>query len=245
VPTSEQSPPTEVPSETKEGPTATALVWDFPLRAFHWLLASCLVGSWITAEAGYDYTELHFLLGYSSLALILFRLIWGVCGTTYSRFGQFLRGPRTTIESIRSTWTRTPSTHTGHGPAGGIASVALILVVAIQAGTGLFISDDIFWAGPYNGAVSSDLAGTLAQVHHINFNVLQALVFLHLCAIAWYTWGKRQNISKSMLTGRKAIASAQTGIAHSKLVTALIVAGFAAGAIWLLITLAPPPPAYY
>ena len=67
------------------------LIWDLPLRLWHWALVVCLVGSWVTAEAGFDWTTTHFYFGYSALALVLFRLAWGCWVRSIRATHPFLR----------------------------------------------------------------------------------------------------------------------------------------------------------
>jgi cytochrome b len=223
--------------------TSGSLIWDLPTRLFHWLLALSLCASWITAEAGFDWTETHFLLGYCSLTLILFRLVWGVVGTTHARFKEFVRGPRTVLRSIPALFSRKPSTSAGHNPIGGWSTILFITLILTQVCTGLFISDDIFYAGPYNGTISSSLAGTLASVHHTNFMVLQAAVVLHIAAIAWYAVGKKSNLVKPMISGRKILSAADgsVSIGSSRLAKAIVIFVTAVLLVTLLVQLAPPP----
>jgi cytochrome b len=224
-------------------PAPKSLVWDLPTRLFHWLLVFCLAGSWITAEAGFDWTETHFLFGYTSLGLITFRIVWGFIGPTHARFSSFVKGPKHVANSARQLLNRSPSTYVGHNPVGGWSTVLFLAAVATQAVSGLFISDDIFYAGPYNGIVSSDTAGELAGIHHLNFNVLQALVLVHLSAVIWYQWGKRTPLIKPMITGHKELPAehAQQAISHNYLLRAVISGSLVAVAVIALIQLAPPP----
>lgn len=224
-------------------PAPKSLVWDLPTRLFHWLLVFCLAGSWITAEAGFDWTETHFLFGYASLGLITFRIIWGFIGPTHARFSSFVKGPTHVVNSARTLLNRTPSTYVGHNPISGWSTVLFLAVVATQATSGLFISDDIFYAGPYNGIVSSDTAGELARIHHLNFNVLQALVLIHLIAIIWYQWGKRTQLIKPMITGRKAlpVEHAEQAISHNFVLRAVVLGSLVAATVIALVQLAPPP----
>jgi cytochrome b len=217
------------------------LVWDFPTRAFHWLLALSLVGSWITAEAGFEWTEIHFLLGYFSLGLVLFRLIWGFVGTTYARFSQFVKSPVRVFSYLPMLFSRRPPTDLGHNPIGGWSVLLMLTLVGIQAGTGLFISDDIFYAGPYNAVVSSDLAGRLASIHHTNFLILQITVALHLGAVCWYTMVKKTNLIGPMITGKKVVSGAAESITSSRVGVALIILVVVAAAVTALVQLAPPP----
>lgn len=220
-----------------------SLVWDLPSRLFHWALALCLAGSWITAEAGFEWTDWHFRLGYASLTLVGFRLLWGLFGTDHARFASFLHGPAKTLASLRQVFTRTPSRYPGHTPVGGWSVVLMLMLVAVQAGTGLFISDDIFWAGPYNSVVSSATAGKLAQIHHINFTLLQITVATHIAAIAWYRYGKHTRLVGPMLHGRKVLDNSADAIASSRWPRALLLFVLMAAAVTALIQLAPAPSA--
>jgi len=216
-------------------------VWDLPTRVFHWLLVASLTASWITAEIGYDWTETHFLLGYCNLTLVLFRVVWGIVGPQHARFTSFMRGPSSALSAVPALFSRKPGTHVGHNPIGAWSVAIFLVLVAIQAGTGLFISDDILYAGPYNGVISSSLAGTLANIHHLNFKVLTTFVALHVIAITWYALGKRTNLLRPMLTGRKANVDPGQGINSSRTGTALVVLAVAALAVAALVLLAPAP----
>ena len=220
-----------------------SLVWDLPLRMFHWLLALALIGSWITAEAGFEWTPWHFRLGYLALGLILFRCLWGFLGTRHARFGSFLSSPRTVIRYLQDLPGRQASPHVGHNPLGGWSTVLMLLLVAVQATTGLFLSDDIFYAGPYNPLVSNATAGLLAQIHHVNFTLLQVAVALHLSAIAFYAIRKQQNLVGPMISGHKTLSEKQQGaaIGGSRLPLAAMLALAVAIAVTALVLLAPEP----
>ena len=88
------------------------LIWDLPLRLWHWALVVCLAGSWVTAEAGFDWTTTHFYFGYSALALVLFRLAWGVLGTFHSRYTSFLASPKQVLAYLRNKTPAKPTTGT-------------------------------------------------------------------------------------------------------------------------------------
>lgn len=222
------------------------LVWDFPTRLFHWLLVVCLAGSWITAEAGFDYFQYHLWFGYTALGLILFRLCWGIWGAMHARFRSFVAAPTRALADLRQLWTREPVPHLGHSASGGWSVLALLALVLAQAVSGLFITDDIFYAGPYNAVVSGDVAGRLAQFHHLNFTVLQVFAALHILVILWFWLGKRQNLILPMLNGMQEVSDADAAKAAShRWVRALALAAGTALAVYLLVTLAPEPAAYF
>ena len=104
------------------------LVWDLPVRVFHWLLVISFAGAWLTAESEAQ-QMLHYAFGYSACALILFRIVWGVIGTRYARFSHFIKGPTDTWHHIKSLVTGKGSlrfgSNLGHNPAGALAMVSL------------------------------------------------------------------------------------------------------------------------
>lgn len=221
--------------------TDRALIWDLPLRLVHWGLALCVTGSWVTAELATDYMEWHMPLGYASLGLVCFRLIWGFVGPRHARFGAFLAGPARLWTHARALLSAQPFLGAGHTPLGGWMALALIVVIGAQASIGLFITDDVLFYGPYNAVVSGSTAGALAGWHHTLFDVIAVLVVVHVAAVIWYAVRKGQNLAPSMISGRKAVPASE-GIAGSMLLRAAFIALAVAAAVTALVQLAPPPP---
>jgi len=224
--------------------TARALVWDLPLRLFHWALASAFVVSWVTAEAGIEWADAHLYSGYTALALLTFRILWGFAGTRYARFRQFLSGPSTVFNALRALGNRSAPTQPGHSALGGWASVALMALMFSQAASGLFITDDILFSGPYHSAVSSSVADFLASFHHLNFNVLTTAVAAHLAVMLWYRQRKRHNLVLPMISGFSDVDPV-LGITSSRLGHALICVAITAILMGLLINLAPEPEYFF
>jgi cytochrome b len=219
------------------------LIWDLPLRLFHWLLVLSLCASWLTAELGFEWTQVHFYLGYWTLGLLLFRIIWGFVGPKHARFSSFLKGPSTLVSYLKGAMTGTPTQMPGHNPVGGLMVIVMILLVGVQAVTGLFASDDIAWSGPYSGAVSSSTVSKLTALHHQNFNFILAAAALHILAILFYWLVKKQNLVVPMITGLKSAqyVPEHEAIRSSQWVRALIVILVSAGAVYWLISAAPEP----
>ena len=96
---------------------SSTLVWDLPVRLFHWLLVLCFAGAWLTAESEH-WRLVHVTLGYTMAALVAFRIVWGLLGTRYARFSSFVRGPSAVLAYLRSLSGPKPEHHTGHNPAG-------------------------------------------------------------------------------------------------------------------------------
>jgi cytochrome b len=174
---------------------SSTLVWDLPVRVFHWLLVLCFAGAWITAESEH-WRLVHVTLGYTMAALVAFRVVWGLLGTRYARFASFVRGPRAVVAYLRSLSGTKPEHHTGHNPAGALAIVGLLALIAVTAATG--------WAA------YSEMGGDwLEEVHEVAANGLLALVLIHLVGVVVGSWVHRENLVRAMLTGRKPVPPAE------------------------------------
>ncbi len=231
-------------------------VWDLPLRMFHWLLVLNIAASWYTAENGeeylelgsraYAYIEIHFILGYLALALVAFRIIWGFVGPKHARFSNFLAGPKKFLAYAGTVLRRDARPSIGHNPLGGWMVALMLAMVGSQAFTGLFMIDnsDIYPA-LYHGSISSELGSLFGRFHHINFDVMLWVISLHVLAILFYAFYKRQNLVRPMITGSKSadVVPESEAIAGSQLLKALVVALVCAGGIYALIKFAPPPAA--
>lgn len=180
-------------------------VWDLPTRLFHWLLAAAVIGLLVTGSLGGNWMNWHFRLGYTVLSLLLFRLIWGVVGGHWSRFRQFLYGPRALAAYLAGRGT--PEQTTGHTPVGALSVLALLLVLLAQVSTGLMSDDEIAFFGPLVRFVSGDTV-SLATSYHKNVGkfIVLGLVALHIAAIAFYRLARRQDLITPMLTGDKPVA---------------------------------------
>lgn len=237
--------------------TEKRLVWDLPLRIFHWVLVVSLLASWYTAEMSskgeflefrgqqYGYAEVHFWLGYLALGMILFRLMWGFVGPRHARFANFLTGPRRFFTYVKDIFRRDSHPTPGHNPTGAVMVVLMLLMVGAQAATGLFLIDNTeIFAAPYHAAVSEGLADKLMKFHHLNFEVLQWAVGLHVLAIIFYRLYKGHKLVGPMITGHKPghLVPPEEAAEGSHLFRALIVALIAAGIVWLILHEAPPPP---
>lgn len=184
-------------------PKVTIRIWDLPTRLFHWLFAASVIGAIVTVKVGGSWMDWHLPLGITALVLLVFRLIWGFTGSRYARFANFVRCPRQTLAYLRE---KHQSESPGHSPLGAWSVLALLLVVGIQAFTGLFTTDEILTQGPLNQFVSGDVASVMSSIHRFNEKPLFILIGLHLVAILVYAVrGKR--LVPPMITGDKDAAS--------------------------------------
>ena len=145
----------------------------------------------------------HEWSGFAILVLVLFRLVWGFIGGQQSRFSTFVKGPSTVIRYASSILTKDLKPYIGHNPLGGWSIIAMLTSLLIQAGTGLFASDDIVTQGPLYDLVSSKTSNWLTGIHHLNQKVLLVLVAIHIAAILFHLIVKRENLLKPMVTGKK------------------------------------------
>lgn len=185
--------------------TRIVKVWDLPVRLFHWSLVLLCVASFTTGKLGGNWLEWHFRSGYSILALVLFRIAWGLFGSQTARFSDFVHGPKRVLGYARSLLRGTTMFHTGHNPMGGLMVVLMLILLLIQATTGLFADDDIATRGPLADKASGAIVSLFTSVHRININVILACVALHVCAALFYLTVKKDNLIKPMITGAKAI----------------------------------------
>lgn len=185
-------------SGTTGGSGAVAVrIWDLPTRLFHWSLVVCVVGSIIAANMGGNTLAWHFRFGYAILTLLLFRLAWGFVGPRYARFSSFLPNPVAALRHLRGGDALTP----GHSPPGALSVYAILVVLAVQAVTGLFANDAILWEGPLRHTVSNATSDRLTSLHLSNRYLLIGLIVLHLVAIAWYALVKRRKLVRPMILG--------------------------------------------
>jgi cytochrome b len=205
-----------------------ARLWDGPVRLVHWALVALIAFAWWAAE---DHLNWHRWSGYAVIGLVLFRIYWGFAGAGAAKFSSFVRGPKATLAYLKTLGERTPSETPGHNPLGALSVLALLAIVVMQVGTGLFAVDiDAFEGGPLSDRVSFETGRELAELHELTFRVLQGLVVLHLAAIAFYYLWKRTNLIRPMLTGWRNFHS-DPGHARAplwRLVLGVVLAGAAA-----------------
>jgi cytochrome b len=186
--------PTSFPEPLPATPGAAArpasiLVWDLPVRVFHWLLALSFAGAWLSAESE-RWRLLHVTLGYTMGGLLVFRVLWGLVGTRHARFSDFVRGPRAVLAYLRSLFQGRPEHHVGHNPAGALAILALMGLGAAIVGSGWAAYHE--WGGEW-----------LAEAHEIAATLMLVLVGVHVAAVLLSSRLHRENLVGSMFTGRK------------------------------------------
>ncbi len=222
----------------KDGPPCRGVpVWDLPIRVFHWLLVALVITSWTCAQIGGNAMEIHELSGLTILTLVLFRILWGFFGSHHARFANFVRGIGTTRRYFQSLRKGKPAQSIGHNPLGAWSVLAMLVCLLVQAGTGVFSNDDIMMEGPLMKWISKDTSDFISKIHEINFNVLLALIIVHLAAVLFYRFVKRDDLITPMITGKKQVAgdSARSEHGAGLLVRAAFLWAACAVTVYLLV----------
>ena len=214
-------------------PNLLMRVWDAPTRLFHWLLVLLVAFSYVSVQK--DWIELHFLSGYTILTLLLFRLVWGFVGSDTSRFGNFLRNPLEGLKHLAHFTRREPDTEVGHNAAGGWMVIAMLLVLGAQVTTGLFSRQDDGLDAPLAHHLSKSVSNQLTGLHGTIFNIILALVGLHVVAIVAYAVVKRHDLVRPMVTGRKRLPATMAQPRFTSPVMALTILAAAGVVVWLLV----------
>ncbi|MGI9142719.1 MAG: cytochrome b/b6 domain-containing protein [Fluviibacter sp.] len=186
------------------------LVWDIPTRIFHWILVLCFVVAYLTSESE-RWQLWHVTAGYLFGVLLLFRLFWGVVGSRYARFSQFVRGPRQVLAYLSSLLTRNPEHFTGHNPAGALAIVGILGLGLLTVLTG--------WAS------FNDYGDWIGELHEGIVNVLLFIIGIHVGGVLISSVLHRENLVRAMINGHKRGAAVEAIRYPQWVVGVLLLAG--------------------
>ncbi|MCB1680054.1 MAG: cytochrome b/b6 domain-containing protein [Halioglobus sp.] len=208
-------------------------VWDLPTRIFHWSIVACVLLSWWSAET--DNYTVHEWTGYTVIVLVATRIVWGFLGSRHSRFADFLVGPRRILAYLRGCG----AASAGHNPLGGWSVVAMLVLLLIQAVSGLFNSDDVLFSGPLHHMAETGFRDTMGVVHDVVFNLLLAVIALHVSAVFYHQLRLREKLVQAMVRGS---APEREGRAQpAPAWRALAIAVLLALALWWGLEQAPQP----
>jgi cytochrome b len=211
-------------------------VWDAPVRLFHWLVVGLIVFQYVSVKIGGNWMTYHTWAGYTLLALVLFRLAWGFVGSQHARFTDFLYGPRAMLDYLRTLPRRQAAKFAGHNPIGGVSVVLMLLLLLLQAATGLFANDDNMIEGPLSQWIRKETSDTLTTIHRYNYYVLLAVVAAHITAVLFYLFYKSENLVKAMFTGEKLMPVSHAEGRMAGLGAAAVVMAISAAAVYLVVT---------
>lgn len=206
-------------STTNTHPSTKILVWDWPTRIGHWLLAGSFALAWLTAESE-SLRNIHVGAGYAFAATLLFRLVWGFFGTRYARFSEFVKAPRAAWAYLRSLMIGRPQHWTGHNPAGALAIVGLLVLGLVTTVAGVLNFNEI------GGELTEEL-------HEGAASVMLGVVVLHILGVAAGSFAHHENLVRAMLTGFKR-GSLSEAISSPRLVAAMLMLAWVAGAVFVM-----------
>lgn len=170
---------------------ATVKVWDVFVRVFHWSLVASFAVAFLSGEER-DLRTLHYWAGYAAAALVGLRVLWGLVGTHYARFSQFVHGPRTTLDYVKDVITGREARYLGHNPAGGVMVILLLISILGVSLTGHLMTTDAFWGSE-----------EMEEAHEILANGMLVLVALHIGGVIFESVRHHESLVKAMITGRK------------------------------------------
>ena len=173
------------------------VVWDLPIRVFHWSLVTVLAGLWYTGVNA-DLTR-HFLLGKIMLGLLVFRFLWGFVGSHTAKLYKMPLHPKSAINYLKGKHTEYP----GHNPLGSWSVLTILGLLTVQVLTGLYANDGILDEGPLAQFVSTSFSDEMAALHLTSFNALLGVLALHIAAVVFHQFIKKEKLINAMLHGKK------------------------------------------
>ena len=217
-------------------------VWDLPTRLFHWFLLSLVVTSVLTGlgwSGLEDESDIHTWSGIGVLTLILFRLGWGIFGGRHARFTDFIKGPLSVLRYLKGLVTGKHEQWLGHNPMGGVSVIAMIVLLGLQAGMGLFTNDDSSVEGPLFNLISKDTSDYITWLHYLNSIALYVVIGTHVMAIISYRL-MGEHLVAAMVHGYKKVIKGSVVAARDakgNIIVAIITLAISAGLVTLILNL--------
>ena len=183
-------------------------VWDVPVRLFHWSLVLGFILAYLTAEV--HFLDVHVLIGYFLIVLLLFRVFWGFAGNQYARFKSFIFSPQETMAYMKSMRGGHPVHYYGHNPAGALMVFGLLLLLAAIFMSGLVTLAVIDFEGPLlflANRVSDDTSYFFRHAHDFFVDVALLLIPLHLLGVVSGSMQHKENLVRAMVTGMKKVVT--------------------------------------
>jgi cytochrome b len=213
-------------------------VWDLPTRIFHWSLTLCVLASLTSAWLGGNAMAWHLRFGYVVFALLAFRLLWGFFGGRWSRFSSFAYTPAVSLRYLRGRSRPDEQHHVGHNPLGAFSVFGLLVVLAVQVGSGLVADDEIATTGPLVKFVSGATSALLTR-WHTTFGqwLIIGMVVLHIVAVLFYFIRLKRDLLRPMFSGNKLLSGnvpASVDSIGSRMLALAIFAAAAALVTWLV-----------
>jgi cytochrome b len=180
------------------------MVWDLPVRIFHWSLVLLFFTAWFTGD-GDRWLNIHIFAGYAILGLIVFRFVWGYRGTHFARFKQFSYSFTEARDYAINTLKGHPERYIGHNPAGSWAIYLLLGGISLVVISGFFVFGGEEGHGPV-GSLASDMLGWLAKnIHNGVATAMMTLVAVHVAGVFFESYHLKEKLILSMINGRKLV----------------------------------------
>ncbi len=164
-------------------------VWDRLVRIGHWTLVFSVAGAWLA------HGKWHEGLGYTVLAVVMLRVVWGLVArgdSRYARFAQFVHAPAQTAAYAKQILNHSEPRHLGHNPLGGWMIVTLLATLSGICITGWLYTTEKFWG-----------VGWVENLHEGLTNFLIVLVALHVGGVIFSSLRHGENLVAAMVHGRK------------------------------------------
>lgn len=208
------------------------LVWELPVRLFHWTIFALVVSAYVTWRA--NWMDWHVWIGYAAMTAVLFRILWGFFGGDCARLAHFLTGPRAAVAHLRHVLRREPDLQVGHNAAGGWMVMLLLGLLLAETLSGLLLYNDIADEGPLTELLPAQLGTAITAAHAIVWDVLLGAACVHVAAILLYACMKRQNLVMPMITGRKSLPPELAAPRRGGTLRAIVLLGISALAVTAL-----------
>ena len=183
--------------------TTQIKVWDPLVRIFHWSLVIAFFTAYFTED---DLLQVHVWAGYAVLALVLWRLLWGVIGTAHARFTDFVFRPSAVISYLKDVVALRAKRYIGHNPAGGVMVIALLVALLLATVSGLAVYGADQGAGPlaaWMTGFGEEGEDVLEEIHEFFSNLTLILVIAHVAGVLVSSWLHHENLPRAMVNGYK------------------------------------------
>lgn len=194
------------------------LVYDLPTRIFHWLFAllfliAIIIG--LTVDDDSTLFSIHKLAGLIIAFILVFRLVWGVVGTTYARFTSFRLNPIELVRYLKNSFKNKAKRYFGHNPASSYAAVVMFLCTVGLVATGIVMT--VGGESEFN-----------EETHELFAYGFLIAAIAHVAGLMFHQIRHMDSIWMSMIDGTKKFFPQKSGIANSKQII---------GILFLLLTL--------
>jgi Ni/Fe-hydrogenase 1 B-type cytochrome subunit len=226
-------------------------VWDRTQRVSHWItfvsvLTLIAIGTVILTADALEIPDVpgmvllkttHVWVGYVFAVNLAWRIVWAFVGGPNARCRALLPGGRGYFRRAKdfiAGYVRgDPPFYLGHDPLGRVFLTLLLVLLIVQALTGLVLAGTDVYMPPLGGVMRDWVAGTthdpalvqpyspetvdpeayadmrafrapIVEIHELNFYVLVVLIAIHITAAVVTELREGGTIISAMFTGRKA-----------------------------------------